>query len=87
MSSYIVNRMDEIVASVEATALSGTYANYKVLDVQGRKIGRVQEIFVNDRGEPEYVRTRLGLAALTRSVVLPVAAARVDEGEQTLTLQ
>lgn len=87
MSSYTVDRMDEIVGLSEAATLSETCVNYKVLDVRGRTIGRLEELFVNDRGEPEYVRIKLGLAALKRSVVLPVAAARVDEGEKTLTLQ
>lgn len=87
MSGYTVDRLDEIADTAEDAALSGRCMNYKVLDVQGRKIGRVQELFVGGRGEPEYVRTKLGLLGLKRSVVLPVAAATVDEDEQTLTLQ
>lgn len=62
------------------------YAGYGVHDPLGRKVGRVQKLFVNDEGEPEYVRVRLGLLGL-RQVLIPVESALADEERKRLTLQ
>lgn len=60
--------------------------DYVVRDPEGRKIGRVIEIFTNRRGEPQYIRVRMGLLGL-RAVLIPVCFATLDERQRTLTLQ
>lgn len=62
------------------------YFDYVVRDPEGRKIGRVIEIFTNRRGEPQYVRARVGLFGL-RSVLIPICFVTLDEERRTLTLQ
>lgn len=62
------------------------YVGYGVRDPEGRKIGTAREIFANGRGEPEYVRVRMGLFGL-RSALLPVGFVRVDEQQRFFTLQ
>ena len=62
------------------------YAGYGVRDPEGRRIGTAREIFANGRGEPEYVRVRMGLLGL-RSALLPVGFVRVDEQQRFFTLQ
>lgn len=62
------------------------YFGYQVRDPEGRKIGRVVEMFTNRRGEPQYIRMRMGLFGL-RSVLIPVCFVTFDEGRRTLTLQ
>ena len=62
------------------------YVGYGVRDPEGRKIGTAREIFANGRGEPEYVRVRMGLLGL-RSALLPVGFVRVDEQQRFFTLQ
>ncbi|MBA3424268.1 MAG: hypothetical protein H0U04_06910 [Rubrobacter sp.] len=62
------------------------YAGYGVHDPLGQKVGSVQKLFVNDDGEPEYVRIRLGLFGW-RSVLIPVENALADEERRRLTLQ
>jgi hypothetical protein len=62
------------------------YAGYGVYDPLGQKIGRIQKLFVNADGEPEYVRVGLGLLAM-RSVLIPVESALADEEGKRLTLQ
>jgi hypothetical protein len=57
------------------------YVGYKVLDPEGRSIGRVEVIFTNARDEPEYVNVRLGFFGL-RSVLIPVAGSVLVEREQ-----
>jgi len=62
------------------------YAGYGVHDPLGQKIGSVRKLFVNDDGEPEYVRVGLGLLGL-RSVLIPVESALADDERKRLTLQ
>ncbi len=62
------------------------YFDYVVRDPEGQKIGRVIQIFTNRRGEPQYVRTRVGLFGLG-SVLIPVCFVTLDEERRTLTLQ
>ena len=64
----------------------GKCFDYMVLDPQGRRIGRVKELFRNAYGEPEYVRVRMGPFGL-KAVLIPVALVMVDEERRTLTLQ
>lgn len=64
----------------------GKCSDYLVLDPQGRRIGRVKELFRNAYGEPEYLMVRVGPFGL-KSVLIPVAFVVVDEERQTLTLQ
>jgi hypothetical protein len=62
------------------------YFDYLVRDPEGRKIGRVVEMFTNRRGEPQYIRVRVGLFGL-KSVLIPVCFVTLDEERRTLTLQ
>ena len=62
------------------------YFDYLVRDPEGRKIGRVIEVFTNRRGEPQYIRTRVGPFGW-RSVLIPVCFVTLDEERRTLTLQ
>lgn len=62
------------------------YFDYVVRDPEGQKIGRVVQIFTNRRGEPQYVRIRVGLFG-SGSVLIPVCFVTLDEERRTLTLQ
>jgi hypothetical protein len=63
------------------------YVRYRIRDPEGRKIGRVKEVFTNDYGEPEYLRVRMGLFGW-KTVLIPVGGfITADEGRRTLTLQ
>ncbi len=62
------------------------YAGYGVHDPMGQKVGRLEKLFVNGEGEPEYVRVGIGLFAW-RSVLIPVENALADEERRRLTLQ
>jgi hypothetical protein len=62
------------------------YFDYLVRDLEGRKISRVVETFTNRRGEPQYIRVRVGLFGL-KSVLIPVCFVTLDEERRTLTLQ
>ncbi len=62
------------------------YAGYELCDPLGQKVGSVEKLFVNSRGEPEYIRVRMGLLGL-RSVLLPVENVAVDEKRRVLLLK
>ena len=62
------------------------YAGYRLYDPLGQKVGGVEDLFVNPRGEPEYIRVRIGLLGL-RSVLLPVESVAVDEERRVLFLK
>ena len=52
------------------------YVGYKLHDPLGEKIGSVQELFLNDNDEPEYIRVKMGFLG-SRSVLLPVESVAV----------
>ncbi|QIN77604.1 hypothetical protein GBA65_02750 [Rubrobacter marinus] len=62
------------------------YVGYGLCDPQGREIGRVKKLFLNDHDEPEYIEVKMGL--LGRKVVLiPVTGVALNDGKKTLVLQ
>ena len=62
------------------------YVGCVVCDPLGKKVGRVEKLFVNGGGEPEYIRIKMGVLGL-KSVLLPVLYVTVDEERRVLTLQ
>ena len=59
---------------------------YVVCDPRRRKIGRAETFFLNDSGEPEYIRVTIGLFGLKR-VLIPVQTVAVDKERRALVLQ
>jgi hypothetical protein len=62
------------------------YAGYTVCDPQEQRIGRTERIFLNERGEPEYIKVKMGLFRF-KSVLLPVQSVAADEERRILVLQ
>jgi hypothetical protein len=61
-------------------------AGYAVCDPQGQRIGRIERIFLNGRGEPEYIKVKMGFLGF-KSVLIPVQSVATDEERRTLLLQ
>lgn len=59
---------------------------YALLDPLGQKLGRVEKVFCNRAGEPQYVRARIGAFA-RRLVLIPVMDVAVDPDKKHLTLR
>ena len=59
---------------------------YTLLDPLGQTLGRVERIFCNRDGEPQYVRVQAGLFA-ERLVLIPVMDVAIDYGSRALTLR
>jgi hypothetical protein len=62
------------------------YAGYEVRDPLDQRIGTVERVFLNGDGEPEYIRTRMGLLG-KRHLLLPVQMVAVDDERRALLLR
>ncbi|MDP8952971.1 MAG: PRC-barrel domain-containing protein [Actinomycetota bacterium] len=56
-------------------------SGYTVYDRDGDKIGKVDDLFVDERDNPEYLGVKMGLFRLSGTTLIPWEAARIDEGE------
>jgi uncharacterized protein (TIGR02271 family) len=54
------------------------YAGYEIYDQDGARIGKLDDLFVDEDDNPEYVGVRTGLAD-TGSVLIPVDAVTVED--------
>src|SRR5215218_4717048 len=63
------------------TALEDRFAGYEVYDPTGSKIGKVDDLFVDESDQPEYIGVKIGLLG-TRSTLIPweLVEVREDEG-------
>src|SRR5918998_462079 len=65
------------------TALEDQYAGYEVYDRNGEKIGKVDDLFIDDNDQPEYIGVKMGFLG-TRSTLIPWEVARVDENDHRI---
>jgi uncharacterized protein (TIGR02271 family) len=65
------------------TAIEDRYAGYTVYDPDGDKIGKVDDLFVDENDQPEYIGVKMGLLG-TRSTLIPWQMVEVREDESTL---
>jgi uncharacterized protein (TIGR02271 family) len=68
------------------TALEDRFAGYAVYDPAGEKIGKVDDLFVDQSDEPEYIGVKMGFLG-TRSTLIPWdAVSTADEDGRTITV-
>jgi uncharacterized protein (TIGR02271 family) len=60
------------------SALEDRFAGYEVYDQAGEKIGKVDDLFVDENDQPEYIGVKMGFLG-TRSTLIPWQLATVDE--------
>ena len=63
--------------------LEEKYEDFKVYDNQGEKIGKVDDLFVDETDREEYIGVKLGFLGL-KSTLIPMDIVRVNEGERTI---
>ena len=62
------------------TAVEDRFAGYEVYDPAGEKIGKVDDLFVDETDKPEYIGVKMGFLG-TRSTLIPwEAVSSTDEG-------
>ncbi len=62
------------------TALEDQYSGYTVRDRDGEKIGKVDDLFLNENDQPEYIGVKMGFLG-TRSTLIPMDICTVDESQ------
>ena len=68
------------------TALEDRFAGYAVYDPAGEKIGKVDDLFVDQSDEPEYIGVKMGFLG-TRSTLIPWdAVSTADDEGRTITV-
>jgi uncharacterized protein (TIGR02271 family) len=65
------------------TAIEDRYAGYTVYDPDGDKIGKVDDLFVDENDQPEYIGVKMGLLG-TSSTLIPWQMVEVREADSTL---
>ena len=63
--------------------LEEKYEDFKVYDNQGERIGKVDDLFVDETDREEYIGVKMGFLGL-KSTLIPMDIVRVNEGERTI---
>ncbi len=63
--------------------LEEKYEGYKVYDNRGEKIGKVDDLFVDESDREEYIGVKMGLFGM-RSTLIPMDVARVNERDRAI---
>ena len=67
------------------TALEDRFAGYEVYDTNGEKIGKVDDLFVDENDSPEYIGVKMGFLG-TRSTLIPMDLAHIDDASSRITV-
>ena len=78
--------MDREQRSGTGTETLQRYEGYTVYDRDGDKIGKVDELFVDENDQIEYIGVKMGLFGLQGTRLIPWEATRIDEREQRIEL-
>jgi sporulation protein YlmC with PRC-barrel domain len=63
--------------------LEEKYEGYTVYDNQGSKIGKVDDLFVDEKDHEEYIGVKLGFLG-RKSTLIPTEIVRVNENDRTI---
>jgi hypothetical protein len=63
--------------------LEEKYEGYKVYDNRGERIGKVDDLFVDESDNEEYIGVKLGLFGM-KSTLIPMEIVRVNESEKAI---
>jgi uncharacterized protein (TIGR02271 family) len=66
------------------TAIEDRFAGYEVYDQSGEKIGKVDDLFVDENEQPEYVGVKMGFLGMS-STLIPWQLVTPDESSGRLT--
>ena len=65
------------------TKLEDRYAGYTVCDQDYEKIGKVDDLFLDENDQPEYIGVKMGFLG-TRTTLIPFQMARVNDARQLI---
>jgi uncharacterized protein (TIGR02271 family) len=61
------------------TGIEDQYAGYEVYDRNDEKIGKVDDLFINESDQPEYLGVKMGFLGLEGTSLIPWELTRVNE--------
>ncbi len=67
------------------TAIQDRFAGYGVYDQAGEKIGKVDDLFVDENDQPEYIGVKMGFLGMS-STLIPMEICTVDEAGQRINV-
>ena len=67
------------------TAIEDRFSGYEVYDSSGLKIGKVDDLFVDEQDAPEYIGVKMGFLG-TSSTLIPMDIAQVDDTSSQITV-
>jgi uncharacterized protein (TIGR02271 family) len=67
------------------TAIEDQYAGYTVYDQSDQKIGKVDDLFVDESDQPEYIGVKMGFLG-TSSTLIPFQMVTVDDSRQAIVV-
>ena len=65
------------------TAIEDRFAGYEVYDNSGEKIGKVDDLFVDESDQPEYIGVKMGFLGMS-STLIPLDATQVDDANSRI---
>ena len=64
--------------------LEEKYEGYEVYDNAGEKIGKVDDLFIDEADREEYIGVKMGLFGLSGKTLIPMEIAHVDEQQRRI---
>jgi sporulation protein YlmC with PRC-barrel domain len=64
--------------------LEERYEGYEVYDNAGEKIGKVDDLFIDEADSEEYIGVKMGLFGLSGKTLIPMEIAHVDEQQRRI---
>src|SRR5215213_3353566 len=74
---------EDVASEDRLRELEEKYEDYKVYDNQGEKIGKVDDLFVDESDREEYIGVKMGFFGM-KSTLIPMDIVRVNEGERSI---
>jgi uncharacterized protein (TIGR02271 family) len=68
------------------TALEDRFAGYEVYDQSGEKIGKVDDLFVDESDQPEYIGVKMGFLGTSSTLIPWEAVSSTDDEGGTITV-
>jgi uncharacterized protein (TIGR02271 family) len=65
------------------TAIEDQYAGYTVYDQHYEELGKVDDLFLDENDQPEYIGVKMGFLG-TRTTLIPFELARVNDARQII---
>src|SRR3954452_18520900 len=81
-----VTRRDIVDRDDRLRELEEKYEGYEVYDNAGEKIGKVDDLFIDETDREEYIGVKMGLFGLSGKTLIPMEIARVDEQERRIEI-